>query len=88
MRAYVEPVAWIDRPHRPCTEAGIERLVEWVEAQERPFTTTQAWNGARTGYPTAYQALLSLRRAGLVVCVNPGRMPPRYVRFDRAGPFV
>lgn len=83
MRAYVEPAPWIDRPHRPKTEALIERFVEWVEAQEKPFTLSEAWRAACVFYPTAQQTLLSLRRAGLVVCVNPGRMPPRYVRYDR-----
>lgn len=85
MRAYVEQAPWIERGHRPRTVEAIERVVEWVEAQDRPFTTHQAWNGARASYSTATLTLLSLRRAGLVVCVNPGRMPPRYVRYDRAG---
>ena len=84
MRAYVEPAPWIDRPHRPKTVRLIELVVEWVEAQEQPFTLSECWRGAHVFYPTAQQTLLSLRRAGLVTCVNPGRMPPRYIRFDRA----
>lgn len=79
----LEPAPWIERPHRPKTERLIEALVEWVEEQDEPFTLGEAWRGAHVFYPTAYQTLLSLRQAGLVVCVNPGRMPPRYVRFDR-----
>ena len=62
----------------------IEWVVEWVEAQDVPFTSSQAHRGSKAGWPTAYQTLLSLRQAGLVVCVNPGCMPPRYVRYDRA----
>lgn len=84
MKAYLEPAPWIERPHRPKTEWLIELFVEWVEAQDEPFTLNEAWRGAHVFYPTAQQTLLSLRRAGLVVCVNPGRMPPRYVRYDKA----
>ena len=82
MKAYLEPAPWIDRGHRPNTVLMIERVVEWVEEQTEPFTLSECWRGARVGYPTGQQTLLSMRKAGLVVCVNPGRMPPRYIRFD------
>lgn len=82
MRAYVVPLPWIEQGHLPRTVDAIERLVEWVEEQDVPFTLGEARWGAGIGYPTARQALLSLRRAGLVTCVNPGRMPPRYLRYD------
>lgn len=86
------PPEWIDRGHTHKVAQGIEAMVEWVEARERPFTTTEALQGARRGlggwgllsYSTGTQTIRSLRRAGLIVCLNPGSSPPRYIRCDLA----
>lgn len=59
-----------DTPHSK-TVLGIEAVVEWVELQKRPFTTHEAFLGARIASgSTAYRTIRDLEHYGLIVRVN------------------
>lgn len=78
----VRPADYVQQSHRPRTEATIERVVEFVEAASEPFTTGECWRAVYGSYGCVSATLRSMRAAGLVVQVNPGRMPPRFIRSD------
>jgi DNA-binding PadR family transcriptional regulator len=82
-----------DNP-RDKTMLGIESVVEWIEARQRPFTTHEAFHGAqlnadqRWEYPdpsfsTTYRTIRELERHGLVVRVTKrGAKPARWIAID------
>jgi hypothetical protein len=78
----VRPADYVQQAHRPRTEATIERTVEYVEAADQPFTTGECWRAAYGSYGCVAATLRSMRAAGLLVQVNPGSMPPRFIRSD------
>jgi hypothetical protein len=84
----IEPPDWIDQGHTDKTDRGIEAIVEWVEARETPFTTSQAWRESRcwAHYNVARQTLRSLLKAGLIVHVAGGKNNPQYLRCDLVKP--
>lgn len=80
---------------RAKTALGIESVVEWIEARQRPFTTREAFHGAqlnpdeRWEYPdpshsTTYRTIRELERHGLVVRVTAhNAKPARWITIDR-----
>jgi hypothetical protein len=79
----VRPADYVQRSHRPVTDATIERVVEYAEAATRPFTGGECWWAVGGSSGCVRATLRSMRDAGLLVQVNPGSTPPRFIRFDR-----
>lgn len=78
----MRPADYIDQAHRPRTELTIERAVEFAETAAQPFTTGECWRAVHGSYGCVSATLRSMRRAGLLVQVNPGSRPPRFIRSD------
>lgn len=79
----LRPIDYIDQPHKDRTVERIERTVEWVESQDRPFTIGQCWRSVYGHYQCVQQTIRSLAKAGLITQVNPGSKPKLWIRFDR-----
>lgn len=67
------------------TMLDIEAVVEWIEAQNRPFTTSEAFNGARCGsHCTAYRTIRDLEYYGLIRRTNGSKAnPPRWLAVGK-----
>ena len=74
---------YINQPHKPKTEEWIERVVEWAEAQDEPFTIGQCWKATHGHYQCVGQTIRSMANAGLIVQVNPGGKPKLWIRADK-----
>lgn len=72
-----------DTPQRK-TVLGIEAVVEWVEARNRPFTTHEAYCGAAiASYSTTYRTIRDLEHYGLIVRINASNAKPaRWITID------
>lgn len=72
-----------DTPHQK-TILGIEAVVEWIEARNRPFTNHEAFHGARiASYSTTYRTIRDLEHYGLIVRVNArNAKPARWITID------
>jgi hypothetical protein len=79
----VEPADYIDQSHRDKTNWVIERVVEFVEESERPFTRAECWRASFGHYSITVQTLLSMKKAGLLVVTNPGSQPELLLSVDR-----
>jgi len=72
-----------DTPHDK-TVLGIEAVVEWIEAQHRPFTTGEAFHGSQLAsydgqnpsFSTAYRTIRDLEHYGLIRRVNARNAKP------------
>lgn len=78
----VRPADYVQRAHRPKTERTIERVFEFAEAAADPFTVSECWKAVYGSYGCVRATLASMRRNGLLTRVNPGNMPPLYLRSD------
>jgi hypothetical protein len=78
----VRPADYVQQAHRPRTERTIERVFEFVESATEPFTVSECWRTVYGSYGCVRATLASMRQNGLVTRVNPGRMPPLYIRSD------
>jgi hypothetical protein len=78
----VRPADYVQQGHRPRTEATIERVFEFAEAAATPFTVSECWKSVHGSYGCVRATLASMRQNGLVTRVNPGNMPPLYIRSD------
>lgn len=74
---------FVMQPHRDRTIYAIERVVEWVEEQDEPFTISQCWRATYGHYQMVSKVIGSLRSAGLITQVNTG-IPKLWIRSDLA----
>lgn len=76
---------YISDTPRAKTILGIEAVVEWVESRNRPFTTHEAFHGARiASFSTTYRTIRDLEHYGLIVRVNArDSKPARWTTIDR-----
>jgi Fe2+ or Zn2+ uptake regulation protein len=84
---------FISEHPRDKTALGIESVVEWIEATNRPFTTREAFHGAQLNddpweYPdpshtTTYRTIRELERHGLVVRITGhNAKPARWIAIE------
>jgi len=79
----LDPADYILQPHKDQTNRVIERVVEYAEDSEVPFTRSQCWWACNGHYSAVSQTLLSLIRAGLVVIIDPARSPQYLISVDK-----
>lgn len=80
----IEPPGWLEQGHTDKTNRGIERVVEWIEERETPFTTLQCWEGIGRfcHYNVTRRTIRSMVEAGLVVVVSGAPTHPVHLRYD------
>lgn len=79
----INPADYILQSHTMKTILVIERVVEFAEDAREPFTRSECWHACFGHYSVVSSTILSLKRAGLILCVNPGRSPQRLISVDR-----
>lgn len=83
MRIRIEKPDFIDQGHKYDTILLIERVVEYAEEQNVPFTVSQAWRMCYGHYSMVGRILISMRKAGLLIQTNPGHQPKRWLSADK-----
>lgn len=79
----LDPADVMVEGHRPRTVYLIERVVEYAEDSEQPFTITECWRACYGHYSMVSRVIRSMRAHELLVVTNPGRSPMRLIRADR-----
>lgn len=79
----LDPADYILQGHKENTILLIERVVEYAENSDRPFTRTECWRACYGHHAAVCQTLLSLIRAGLVVVIDPSRSPQYLISIDK-----
>jgi len=79
----LDPADYILRGHRERTIYLIERVVEYAENADEPFTRTWCWHACYGHYSAVSQTLLSLIKAGLLVIIDPTRSPQYLISVDK-----
>lgn len=79
----LDPADYILQGHKEKTILLIERVVEYAENSDRPFTRSECWRSCYGHYSAVSQTLLSLIRAGLVVIIDPARSPQHLISVDK-----
>lgn len=79
----LDPADYILQGHKVKTMYVIERVVEYAENQDHPFTRTECWHACYGHYSVVSSTILSMKRAGLIILTNPGRSPQRLISVDK-----
>lgn len=79
----LDPADYIVQPHTDRTNRIIERVVEYAEDSDKPFTRSQCWWACNGHYSVVSQTLVSMIKAGLVVIIDPKRNPQYLISVDK-----
>lgn len=79
----LDPADYILQGHKMKTILLIERVVEYAEDADTPFTRTQCWHACYGHYSAVSQTLVSMIKAGLLVIIDPARSPQYLISVDK-----
>src|SRR5512144_1134719 len=79
----LDPADYILQGHKEKTILLIERVVEYAENSDRPFTRTECWRACYGHYSAVSQTLLSLIRSGLLIVIDEKRRPQHLISIDK-----
>lgn len=79
----LDPADFIQQGHKHNTMLLIERVVEYVENKDVPFTRTQCWQASYGHYSAVCATIRSLLHAGLVVIIDEKRSPQWLISVDK-----